>query len=35
MLLDLDTCYGNLLILKAQRPGCKIEILTRGLRSDF
>ena len=33
--LDLDTCLGNPLIFKAQKPGCKIEILTKGPRSDF
>ena len=33
--LDLDTCFGNPLIFKAQKPGCKFEILTRGPRSEF
>ena len=33
--LDLDTCFGNPLILKTQKPGCKIEILARGLRSEI
>ena len=33
--LALDTCFGNPLIFKAQKPGCKIELLTRGSRPEF